>query len=38
MVKSKLKRPIIAVLSYAYNDYGITEITQNFTHYLRKPI
>ncbi|AXH13695.1 response regulator [Malaciobacter mytili] len=34
----KLKRPIIAVSAYDCDDYGITEISENFSHYLRKPI
>ncbi|AXH08484.1 hypothetical protein CP960_09965 [Malaciobacter halophilus] len=34
----KQKTPIIAVSAYDCDDYGITEISKNFAHYLRKPI
>ena len=32
------KTPIIAISAYSCEDYGITELEKNFSHYLRKPI
>ena len=39
-MKEKLKTdtPIIAVSAYSCEDYGFSEIQQNFSHYLKKPI
>jgi len=35
---SNNKTPIIAVSAYSCEDYGMEEIKDNFSHYLRKPI
>lgn len=33
-----LETPIIAVSAYSCDDYGMEEIKENFSYYLRKPI